>query len=682
MGQANSTHATPESGSQHPHDHPHQRPSSSPSSSTPWRGGDATPVSGNPVGGSSHLPHLPTVEDLRNMTHRILASSADKLQQLRENIPSVELPKLGSSNSSPVSPSEDQFVTSPPSESPSPSLLSSSSEKVLDQPSQDMLENQVTRMTIHDQSVFVVESPSPTATTTQPTNNSGTIIRGNSISKKDQSLKEVIKIHYQLSASWIKRNASTVAIVGVAAIVGIMALRAASARRQKRRLDRVVRGRGGAKREIVVITSVATLEGVTLALALEQKGFIVFVGVEDSEKANEVNSWGRHDIHPLVLDPSKPHVVEAFVNAIIHFLDLRNGELLGLGLPVTPGTATEVGSTHAPTSSMAWNNDHARDHSGSFLVQEELSMSTANIHFLQPTSASSVGLHQNNNNNNNFNSTNHNFDNNNPSDSNLASRIGLYPSLAHHTDVVVQREQHATTADQGAPVFRLAAIIVQPPATVVVGSIEHVDLELWRRAFDVNVVGSIIILQKFMPLLRRTLTLPSPCRSPRVLLLSSSVTGNLGLPHQSVLSASHHAIESLADSLRREVQHQGIDVVCLKPGVIESSERKELRDKQQQSKMARSNVGLFSSMDWSKAFISASTTNALQDVVYDVVTMKRPAAYVAMGSGSTAYAFVAWAMPRAWVDWAIRRNPPKIVHRTVKVTKTPASTLSSSQHEE
>ncbi|KAF9164944.1 hypothetical protein DFQ26_000826 [Actinomortierella ambigua] len=699
MGQANSTPASPDSGSQY------SQPSSSSSSpsststpppplssSVPPLGGDMTPIGGNPVGGSSHLPHLPSVEDLRNMTHRILASSGDKLRQLRENMPKAEVPKLDSSSNVPSDGALADKSSSAPSAAslsslseapPPPSLLSSSSSsslppppppldtpsmtlketlsssggKALDQRSQELLEDQAARMTTSNQAVFVFKPPSP-PTTIQPTTTTGNSSSSsgvsnmdnssNILSKKEQSLKEVIKIHYQLSASWIKRNASTIAIVGFVAVV--------------------------------VITSVATLEGVTLALALEQQGFIVFVGVPDRVKADEVNAWGRHDIHPLVLDPSKPHVVDEFVNAITHFLDLRNGELLGLGLPMAApaasGTGTGFSGTLAPSplaaSTTHWNNDHTRDHSGSFLVQEELSMSTANIHFLQPpppppaapsSSTSPLTDHQNN-----------------------SSRIGLYPSLAHHTDVVVQRERRATTADQGAPVFRLAAIVVQPPETVVVGAIEHVDLELWRRAFDVNVMGSIVVLQKFMPLLRRTLALPSPRRSPRVLLLSSSVTGNLGLPHQSVLSASHHAIESLADSLRREVQHQGIDVVCLKPGVIESSERKELKYKQQQNKMAAGKVGLFSSFDWSnKAFTRASTTVALQHAVYDAVTMKRPPAQQAMGSGSAAYAFVAWAVPRAWVDWAIRRNPPQIVHRTVKVTNTPPnnnSQFSATQHEE
>lgn len=43
--------------------------------------------------------------------------------------------------------------------------------------------------------------------------------------------------------------------------------------------------------------------------------------------------------------------------------------------------------------------------------------------------------------------------------------------------------------------------------------------------------------------------------------------GNIALPYYSAACASHHAIISIAHSLRREIQHLGIDVVCLETGV-------------------------------------------------------------------------------------------------------------------
>ncbi|KAG0232578.1 hypothetical protein BGW42_008092 [Actinomortierella wolfii] len=650
MGQANSKQASSESNGEYLHT---QQSSSSPSSVKSSQVPDATPTSGNPVGGSSYMPQLPSMEDVRNVTNRVIASSGKALQHLRENLASVELPKFGknSSSSPPTDGGTASVEPSLPSTSPTPTNPTTSSS-----PPPSVSVPPMTANSVDDAignpvggSLHVPQLPSPEdlrnmthrilassgealrqLRENMPSVETSKVARGEEGGSHSMapspdtpasstssvpttvSIRNAIKVHYRLTARWLRQNASNIAIgvavVGFVAVAGTMAYRAARAHRQKRRMDRVVRGQGGAKREIVVITSVASLEGVTLALALEQRGFIVFVGVEDHTKAEEVNSWGHHDIHPLVLDPSKPHVVEEFVDAISYFLDLQNSKLLGLNPPLVT----------LPTA-MSWNSEHTRDYStGSFIMQEDLSSSTANIHFLHPDSTIA---------NNNSSST--------------------------RTDVI-QQQQRATTAEQGAPLFRLAAIIVNPQVSVV-APIEHVNVDQWRHAVDVNVTGSLVIVQKFMHLLHRTSALPKPRRSPRIVLLSSSVTGNLGLPRQSALSVSHHALESLADSLRREIKHQGIDVVCLKPGVIESSKRKELKDIQQQQG-------------------KAPTTVSLQEAVYDAVTVRRPPAYQAMGSGSSAYSFVAWAVPLTWVDWYIQRNPPKIVHRTVKVaTVSPSS---------
>lgn len=79
--------------------------------------------------------------------------------------------------------------------------------------------------------------------------------------------------------------------------------------------------------------------------------------------------------------------------------------------------------------------------------------------------------------------------------------------------------------------------------------------------------------------MKRTLALAKPRRSPRLIFISSAITGSIGFPFQSAICASHHAVESIADSLRREVKSQGIDVVCLRPGIADRSFRKEWGEK-------------------------------------------------------------------------------------------------------
>lgn len=123
------------------------------------------------------------------------------------------------------------------------------------------------------------------------------------------SVKELIKLHYDLSVEWVKENPMQVAMgavaLGAALVVGTMAVNGIQAHRQKQRRLRVLRGKGDAKREVVVVTNVSTLEGASLALSLNQEGFVVFVGVPNQTRADEVEQWGEADIRPVIVDAAK-----------------------------------------------------------------------------------------------------------------------------------------------------------------------------------------------------------------------------------------------------------------------------------------------------------------------------------------------------------------------------------------
>lgn len=59
-----------------------------------------------------------------------------------------------------------------------------------------------------------------------------------------------------------------------------------------------------------------------------------------------------------------------------------------------------------------------------------------------------------------------------------------------------KRRHHGKT---DTPLFRLAAVIINQQSSPV-GSIEKVELDLWRQAVDANITGAVIAAQKFMPL--------------------------------------------------------------------------------------------------------------------------------------------------------------------------------------
>ncbi|KAG0053669.1 hypothetical protein BGZ83_000664 [Gryganskiella cystojenkinii] len=554
---------------------------------------DPLPTSPPP---QTSLSSLPSAEDLRNLTSRILASTNDALKNLRENMPSLELPAGLSSSSSSSSTTGSVDATSSAT-----SLGMESAQEAVAVNAANMTDglgfstDPTPSLAVgQDRQITVYRSFADRNTTSSSSSSNG-----------ETSVTDLIKIHYQLSVDWVKNNALTVTLgvvaVGTVLIVGTVAVRSVQAHRQEKRRQRVLRGKDGVvKREVVVITNLGTLEGTVLALSLDEQGFIVFGGVANKTKAAEVDQWGHKDIHPVVVDMTKANPVEDLVKAVAGFLDQNNSGLLG-GSPVST--------------------------SSSVIYEEELSSSTANIRLVSPEHA-----------------------------------------LKSVSEAEAKRRHHGKT---DTPLFRLASVIVVPHHAVM-GPIEKVNLEEWRRSVDSNITGAIIASQKFMPLMRRTLALAKPRRSPRLILISSSVTGSLGLPYQSAICASHHAIEAIADSLRREVKHQEIDVICIRPGVADRSYKKEWNEK---GKNAGS-LGLLDSVDPTKllkaTFKQASTTAALCEATYDAITSKRPSAVVRVGKSSLSYAFVGWAVPRSIVDWSIKGKPIRIIaNSTVKVSNTP-----------
>ncbi|KAF9149424.1 hypothetical protein BG015_008785 [Linnemannia schmuckeri] len=546
----------------------------------------------------SSSPSIPSIEDMRNLTSRILASTNDALKNLRENIPAIELPaSLSSSSSSSSSSSDSSSTTSAVS-------LGSDATHEAGMAAASMTDG-----------LGLASDSNPVMVLTSSNDQPSILVYrsfGNSDRDNSASVTELIKLHYYLSIEWVKENPMQVAMgavaLGAALVVGTMAINSIQAHRQKQRRLRVLRGKGDAKREVVVVTNVSTLEGASLALSLDQEGFVVFVGVSNQARADEVEQWGRTDIRPVIVDATKANPFEELVKTVSSFLDQNNSALLG-GSPLSL--------------------------SSSVIYQEELSSSTANIRLINPEHT-------------------------------LKSVIEAESKRRHHgkTDT---------------PLFRLAAVIINQHSSPV-GSIEKVELDLWRQAIDANITGTVIAAQKFMPLMRRTLALAKPRRSPRLIFVSSAITGSIGFPFQSAICASHHAVESIADSLRREVKSQGIDVVCLRPGIADRSFRKEWGEKS--SKANVGGLGLLNTMDPTKilkaTFKSESTTAALCDAIYDAITKNKPAACVRVGNGSLSYSFVGWAVPRSIVDWAVQGKSVKIYSpATVKVSNS-----STKVHEE
>lgn len=91
------------------------------------------------------------------------------------------------------------------------------------------------------------------------------------------------------------------------------------------------------------------------------------------------------------------------------------------------------------------------------------------------------------------------------------------------------------------------------------------DLALTRRMFDVNLFAPLELVQKALPSLRA---------APQGMVVNiSSVGAWAGLPWATMYCATKYAMHGFSEGLYRELGPQGIHVLTVVPGIIETSFR-------------------------------------------------------------------------------------------------------------
>jgi len=95
-----------------------------------------------------------------------------------------------------------------------------------------------------------------------------------------------------------------------------------------------------------------------------------------------------------------------------------------------------------------------------------------------------------------------------------------------------------------------------------------VTVEKWRQQLEVNVIGPVIVMQAFAPLLGTDLSQKGAAGK---IVNISSVAGKRAFPFQGPYAASKLAMEGYSQSLRRELMLYGIDVIIIGPGPIRTA---------------------------------------------------------------------------------------------------------------
>jgi NAD(P)-dependent dehydrogenase (short-subunit alcohol dehydrogenase family) len=137
----------------------------------------------------------------------------------------------------------------------------------------------------------------------------------------------------------------------------------------------------------------------------------------------------------------------------------------------------------------------------------------------------------------------------------LAGATNLEPVILDIT-----RDDHVAALAERVAGERLTAL-VNNAGIAVNAPVETLPIAEWRQQFEVNLFGQVAVTQALLPALL--------ANRGRVVNISS-IGGRVAMPTYGAYAGSKFALEAMSDALRREVAPQGVRVIVVEPGGVQT----------------------------------------------------------------------------------------------------------------
>lgn len=148
----------------------------------------------------------------------------------------------------------------------------------------------------------------------------------------------------------------------------------------------------------------------------------------------------------------------------------------------------------------------------------------------------------------------------------LAFGDKFHPLIFDVTDYAMIEKAAETLAEKLDGEVGIDAL-VNNAGIVMEGPLKHLAIEDLEQQFKVNVFGLLKVTQAFLPFLGGE---ANSSYKPGVIVNISSLSGLISFPFVGAYSASKFAVESLTDTMRRELNIYGIGVVSVNPGAVKT----------------------------------------------------------------------------------------------------------------
>jgi len=201
----------------------------------------------------------------------------------------------------------------------------------------------------------------------------------------------------------------------------------------------------------------------------------------------------------------------------------------------------------------------------------------------------------------------------------------------------------------------LLIALVNNAGIAVSGPLQFVDIKDVRHQLEVNVIGTLMVSQAFLPLLGAKQPVPT---NPGKIINISSISGIFSTPFMGPYCMSKYAVESMSDIFRRELSLYGIDVVVIEPGPIATP----IWDKAKSDTSQTSFVNTIYEpiLNSRNEIINQNEKNALpvssvSELILRSIEKKKPATRTII-TKKTWLIKIIKALPDRWVDNLITKN--------------------------
>jgi len=140
----------------------------------------------------------------------------------------------------------------------------------------------------------------------------------------------------------------------------------------------------------------------------------------------------------------------------------------------------------------------------------------------------------------------------------LAEELGP-EALAVPTDVTVGADVARMAARTLARFGRIDALLANA-GIYIRGQLAEGDPDAWAELININVTGVLRCIHAVLPAMT--------AQKSGDILITSSISGVVDIPWEPVYSASKHAVQGIAHTVRRQVAPSGIRVGAICPGIV------------------------------------------------------------------------------------------------------------------